>query len=88
MRFAWRRRNRPAGSGPVKPGFTHPFNLVMVAYNVVWWVPLVLPLTGNMSYHDGFVGFLVVTTVRLAANAVRNNLLDERRAEYFPLRSP
>jgi hypothetical protein len=39
---------------------------VLIAYNVVWWVPVVLPLVVVLSYRAGTIGFLAVTVVRAA----------------------
>jgi hypothetical protein len=87
MRFAWQAK-KSNGTGPVKQGFTHPMNLIMVAYNVLWWVPIILPFTGAIDFRTGFVALLVVTVIRLVANLVRNNVLDPEQAAAFPLRSP
>ena len=87
MRFALLRKNS-GGQAPVKRVFTHPLNLVMIAYNVVWWIPIILPFTGAISYRTGFIAFLVVTVIRLVANLLRNNVLKGEKAESFPLRSP
>lgn len=87
MRFAWQAK-KSAGTGPTKQPFTHPLNLIMVAYNLVWWVPIILPFTGAIDYRTGFVALLVVTAVRLVANLVRNNVLGPKQAAAFPLRSP
>ena len=87
MRFAWVRQkeNRDA---PPKKVFTHPLNLLIIAYNVIWWIPIILPFTGAISYYVGFLSFLVLTAIRLIANLIRNNVLDLEKAEVFPLRSP
>ncbi len=87
MRFAWQRKNS-ANYVLVKRGFTHPLNLIMVAYNVVWWIPIVLPFTKTIDYRTGFIAFFVVTIIRLVANLIRNNVLKPEQAESFPLRSP
>ena len=87
MRFAWERKNSGKGF-PVKKGFTRPINLIMVAYNVIWWVPIILPFTKVIDYNTGFMAFLAVTVIRLIANLVRNNVLRQEQAEGFPLRSP
>jgi hypothetical protein len=87
MRFAWQ-REKSAGLAPVKRGFTHPLNLVMIAYNLIWWIPIILPFTGILSYRAGFIAFLVLTVIRLIANLVRNNVLKPEQAEDFPLRIP
>jgi hypothetical protein len=87
MRFAWEKKNS-ANYVSTKRGFTHPLNLVMIAYNVVWWIPIILPFTGVIKYETGFIAFLGVTIVRLVANIVRNNVLKPEKALDFPLRSP
>lgn len=60
----------------------------MMAYNIIWWIPIILPFTGLIEYETGYIAFLVVTIVRLAANLVRNNVLKPEVAVIFPLRSP
>ena len=87
MRFAWQRKNS-TNHVSVKRGFTHPLNLIMVAYNVVWWIPIVLPFVGTIDYRTGFIAFFIVTLIRLVANLLRNNVLKPEQAESFPLRSP
>jgi hypothetical protein len=87
MRFAWIRKKDNRDTPPKKV-FTHPLNLLMMAYNIIWWIPIILPFTGVISYYAGFISFLVVTVVRLIANLIRNNVLDMGKAEVFPLRSP
>jgi hypothetical protein len=62
--------------------------LLLVAYNVVWWVPVALPLLGVVSYRAGTVAFLAVTATRAAINLYRNNALPSAAAQRFPLRSP
>jgi hypothetical protein len=87
MRFAWLRKNlgRPI---PAKLRFTHPLNLVFVAYNVIYWIPIVLSLTGVIDYRTGFIVFFVVIIIRGIANLIRNNVLRPERGEGFSLRSP
>lgn len=87
MRFAWERENS-ANYGSRKRSYTHPLNLVMIAYNVLWWIPIILPFTGVIEYKAGFVAFFVVTVVRLIANILRNDVLRPEKAFDFPLRSP
>ena len=60
----------------------------MMAYNIVWWIPIILPFTKTIDYHTGFIAFLVVTIIRLIANLYRNNVLKPEQAEDFPLRIP
>ena len=87
MRFAWEKK-KSANYVSTKKGFIHPLNLVMIAYNVVWWIPIILPFTGAINYITGFIIFLIVTVIRLAANLLRNNVLKTEQAVSFPLRSP
>lgn len=87
MRFAWQRQQQRQGT-PLKKGFTHPINLVLVAYNVVWWVPIILGFTKVIDYRAAFIAFLAVTAMRLVANIIRNNVLASDKAAGFPLRSP
>ena len=72
----------------MKRGFTHPFNLIMIAYNVIWWIPIILPFTGLIDYNAGFIAFFIITMIRLGANLLRNNILGPEQAVEFPLRSP
>jgi len=57
----------------------------MVAYNVAWWIPIVLPFVGTIDYRTGFIAFFIVTLIRLVANLLRNNVLRPEQAESFPL---
>ena len=85
MRFAWLRKDS-ANTVSVKQSFTN--RLIYVAYNVVWWIPVVLALVGTIGYRTGFVAFFIITLIRAAANLYRNNVLEPEQAESFPLRSP
>ena len=84
MRFAWLRRDgkieQPRESSAAN-------RVVFVAYNVVWWLPLALPLLG-VGYTTALVAFLLVTVVRAVANLYRINVLPIDKAEMFPLRIP
>jgi len=85
MRTAWLRQNS-ANPVSVKPSATN--RLIFIAYNVVWWIPVLLPFTGIIDYHTGFIAFFVITIIRAGANLYRNNALEPEQAESFPLRSP
>lgn len=61
---------------------------MLIAYNVAWWVPVVLPILGVMSYRVGFLAFLAVTVVRALVNGYRINFMPVAAAERLPLRSP
>lgn len=85
MRFAWLRTEQEIADTQASGGadrFLH------VAYNVIWWVPVALPLIGATSYFAGLVAFLTVTFVRAAVNVYRVNIMPVDRADRFPLRSP
>jgi hypothetical protein len=86
MRFAWQIKNRQLARPP-KRAFSHPLNLTMIAYNIIWWVPLVLALTGAIGYPAAFIAFLAITAGRLVINLARNNVLRPEAAAAFPLRS-
>jgi len=84
MRFAWLRKNS-ANYVSAKQGCTH--QLIRMAYNAAWWIPVLLTLTKTIGYRTGFVAFTVITVVRLAANLYLNNVLTPEQVEGFPLRA-
>jgi len=85
MRFAWLRENS-GNDVQGKQSLTN--RLVFIAYNVIWWIPVVLPFTKVIDYHTGFIAFLAITIIRAIANLFRNNVLKPEQAENFPLRAP
>ena len=87
MRFAWLRKNS-GDPVPAKLRFTHPLNLIFVAYNVIYWIPIILPFTKAIDYRTGFIALFVVIIIRGVANVVRNNVLTPEQGEKFPLRIP
>lgn len=84
MRFAWLRTKE----GRDEPAATATEQLTLVAYNVGWWVPVVMPVLGQMSYRVGFVVFLAVTLLRALVNGYRVNIMSVAAAERLPLRQP
>ena len=84
MRFAWLRKNS-ADYVSVEQSFTN--RLIYIAYNVIWWIPIVLPFTKIIDYRTGFIAFFVVTVIRAGVNLYRNNVLNPEQAEGFPLRA-
>ena len=85
MRFAWLRENSEQDA-PAQPG---PVNrLVLIAYNLIWWVPIVLGFTKVLDYRVAFITFFAITVVRAIANLIRNHFLTLEQAEVFPFRSP
>jgi hypothetical protein len=85
MRFVWLRR-KAANGGTAQQSAAN--QLTLAAYNLVWWIPIVLAITKVIDYGTGFVAFAVVTAVRLSANLYRNNILTLEQAERFPFRAP
>jgi hypothetical protein len=85
MRFAWL-GEKSGNHVPVKQSLGN--RLVFIAYNVVWWIPVVLPFTKAIDYRTGSIAFLGVTIIRAIANLYRNNVLTPEQAERFPFRAP
>ena len=85
MRFAWLRQNS-ANPGSARSSAAN--RLILIAYNLIWWIPVLLPFTGIIDYRAGFFTFFVITINRAEANLYRNNVLEPEQAESFPLRSP
>lgn len=85
MRFAWLRKNSVI-NGSVKQSATSRF--IYIAYNVVYWIPIVLTITKVIDYRMGFITFFLILIIRAASNLYRNNFLTPEQGEYFPLRSP
>jgi hypothetical protein len=85
MRFAWLREN---SGEEVSAEQSYLNRAINIAYNAIWWVPIVLPFTRIIDYQTGFIAFLIITIIRAAANLFRNNVLNLEQAESFPLRAP
>ena len=86
-RFAWQRENS-TDITPLKLKSTHPLHIIFVAYNIIYWVPIVLALTKVIDYRAGFIGFFGVVMFRAVANIFRNNFLTLEQAEIYPFRIP
>jgi hypothetical protein len=84
MRFAWLRKNS-GNDVSVTQRFTS--RLIYIAYNLIWWIPIVLSITKIIDYWTGFIALFVLTIIRAIVNLYRNNILDPEQAVYFPLRS-
>ena len=84
MRFAWINKDS-ANDVQVKQSFTN--RLVYIAYNVVWWIPIVLAVTKIIDYWTAFIALFVLTIIRAVVNLYRNNILNPKQAESFPLRA-
>ncbi len=85
MRFAYLREK----SGKDKKIENGTINLIiMIVYNVVWWLPIILSFSKVMEYKTGFISFFVITIIRAIFNLFRNNILKGDTAEKFPFRAP
>jgi hypothetical protein len=85
MRFAWLRK-KSRNDGPVEQSPTE--RLIFTAYNIVYWVPLALPLVGVIAYRTGIIAFAAVVAIRAVFNWYRVNVLSVEQAQHFPFRSP
>lgn len=85
MRFAWL-KEKSADYQPLPQTLSN--RVICTVYNLVWWLPLVLPIFKVMDYRAGILSFLVITLLRALANAYRNNILDPVQAHNYPFRSP
>ena len=85
MRFAWLRKKEGVEQAPpLGPAGKS----VLIAYNAIWWVPLVLGFLEVVSYRAAFISFLAITVFRALANLYRNNVLPIEAGQRFALRSP
>ncbi len=90
MRFAWQRKNS-ANYVSSKLEFTDPLNrIVFLAFNAIFWLPILLTFFGAIDYGTGFIAFAVITVVRAGANLYINNVLEltPEQFENFPFRIP
>jgi len=85
MRFAWL-REQSGNDAPAEQSLSN--RLILIAYNVIWWVPIVLGFAKVIDYRTASIAFLIITIIRAVANVYRNNVLAPEQAETFPLRSP
>jgi hypothetical protein len=85
MQFAWQMKKLDSYIS-TKRSFLN--RLIVIVYNVVWWVPMVLPFSKIIDYQMGFILFFLVTFIRATANLYRVNILKLELVENFPLRGP
>lgn len=85
MRFALLRENSDTNE-LIKQSFAN--RLIYIGYNIIWWLPILLPIIKVIDYRTGFIAFLIITIFRAIANLYRNNFLTTEQAEHFPLRAP
>jgi hypothetical protein len=85
MQLAWRRKNT-TNTVLGKQNFINRYTFR--AYNLIYWVPIILPFTKVIDYLTGFMLFFIILIIRATANIYRNNFLKLEQAESFPFRSP
>ncbi len=84
MRFAWLNKDSD-NDRPIEQNLTR--RLIYIAYNIFWWIPIVLAVTKIIDYWMAFIALFVLTAIRAVVNLYRNNVLNPERGESFPLRS-
>ncbi len=84
MRFAWL-REKSGNQGSVTQSLSN--RLIYLAYNAVWWLPILLGFTKLIDYQTAFITFFVLMIIRAGVNLYRNNIIDLEQAESFPLRA-
>jgi len=84
MRFAWINKDS-ANDVPTEQSSIN--RVTYIAYNLIWWIPIVLVVIKIIDYQTAFIALFVLTVIRAIVNLFRNNVLDPEQAKYFPLRS-
>ena len=84
MRFAWINQDS-VKDVPTKQNSIN--RTIYIAYNLVWWIPIVLAIFKIIDYQTAFIALFVLTAIRAVINLFRNNVLNPQQAENFPLRS-
>ena len=76
MRVAWQRKKSGIDDS-VSESSTN--RLVYIAYNVIWWAPIILPFIGVIDYRTGFIVLFVVT---LILNIIALTVVRKYRDKY------
>jgi hypothetical protein len=84
MRFAWINKDS-ADDIPAKESSIRRF--IYIAYNLIWWIPIVLAVFKIIDYWTAFIALLILTAIRAVVNLYRNNVLNPMQAESFSLRA-
>ena len=84
MRFAWINKDSADGI-PAKEGSIR--RVIYIAYNLIWWIPIVLAVFKIIDYWTAFIALFGLTVIRAVVNLYRNNVLNPEHAESFPLRA-
>jgi hypothetical protein len=84
MWFAWINKDS-ADDIPAKESSIR--RVIYIAYNLIWWIPIVLAIFKIIDYWTAFIALLILTVIRAVVNLYRNNVLNPMQAESFPLRA-
>jgi hypothetical protein len=84
MRFAWINKDS-ANDVPIEQSSIK--RVIYIAYNLIWWIPIVLVVFKIIDYRSAFIALFGLTIIRAIVNLYRNNVLNPVQAEYFPLRA-
>ncbi len=84
MRFAWLSKNL-ANDVPTEQSSIN--RVTYIAYNLIWWIPIVLVVIKIIDYQTAFIALFVLTVIRAIVNLFRNNVLNPKQAENFPIRA-
>ena len=85
MRFAWLNKDSDNDRPEEKESLTR--RLIYIAYNIFWWIPIVLAVFKIIDLRTAFIALFVLTFIRAVVNLYRNNVLNPEQAESFPLRA-
>lgn len=69
-------------------GITSRERLIFMAYNPVWWVPIVRAIVGAISYWGRHARVLHPDAIRALLHAYLINVMPAEAAQRFPLRIP
>ena len=84
MRFAWINKDSADDIPAKESSFKR---VIYIAYNLIWWIPILLAIFKVIEYWTAFIALFVLTLIRAIVNLYRNNVLDPEQAESFPLRA-
>jgi hypothetical protein len=72
--------------GGPKPKLRGARRFIFFVYNIIYWLPMVLPFTPVMDYSTGFILLFSLIVIKTIINAYRTNFLTLEQGERFPLR--
>jgi hypothetical protein len=84
MRYAWIYKDSADYTSAKESSINR---AIYIAYNVIWWIPILLAITKIIDYRTAFIALFVLTFIRAVVNLYRNNVLNLEQAVSFPLRS-